>query len=214
MLTMLRNSASILRDTEQYQIAYIIDATSALTKFADIFTRIDSPWHAARHVRLAQRPSSPRTCSYSRRCGVKQHHGLVRRNRQDERIHSSGHVNFTHRLLLAQVSILLVPGRKNPFVILTERGKEILIPDVADFQEALGSVPLTPCSDAAIKLLRQPQEFGAISSNYLPYVRSYRVRCAPGSGKVTSSYAATRCATENSTLVLGFGVHQSLFRLR
>src|SRR5690606_21530069 len=46
--------------------------------------------------------------------------------------------------------------------------KEVLVPDVADFErrwnEAVGAV------ESAIKLLRHPQEFGAISAQYLPYV--------------------------------------------
>jgi hypothetical protein len=48
------------------------------------------------------------------------------------------------------------------------RRKEILIPDIGDFEkrwnEAVGAL------EKAINLLRHPQEFGAISSNYLPYV--------------------------------------------
>ncbi|MCY4558862.1 MAG: hypothetical protein OXF79_21280 [Chloroflexi bacterium] len=46
--------------------------------------------------------------------------------------------------------------------------KEILVPDITDFErrwnEAVKAV------ESAIKLLRHPQEFGAISSQYLPYV--------------------------------------------
>ena len=46
--------------------------------------------------------------------------------------------------------------------------REILVPDVAEFErrwkEAVDAV------QSAIKLLRHPQEFGAISSQYLPYV--------------------------------------------
>jgi len=46
--------------------------------------------------------------------------------------------------------------------------KEVLVPDVGDFErrwnEAVEAV------ERAIALLRHPQEFGAIASNYLPYV--------------------------------------------
>ena len=46
--------------------------------------------------------------------------------------------------------------------------KEILVPNTSDFElrwnEGVGAL------EGAIKLLRHPQEFGAISSNYLPYV--------------------------------------------
>lgn len=48
------------------------------------------------------------------------------------------------------------------------RRREVLVPDIADFEErwnkAVGALV------GAIKLLKHPHEFGAISSNYLPYV--------------------------------------------
>jgi len=48
------------------------------------------------------------------------------------------------------------------------RRKEILVPDTADFKKRWNyAVNAIEC---AIKLLRHPQEFGAISSQYLPYV--------------------------------------------
>lgn len=48
------------------------------------------------------------------------------------------------------------------------RRKEVLVPDIADFKKRWNTA--VDAIEAAIKLLRHPQEFGAISSNYLPYV--------------------------------------------
>lgn len=48
------------------------------------------------------------------------------------------------------------------------RRKEVLVPDVADFRKRWNSA--VSALENAIKLLRHPQEFGAISSGFLPYV--------------------------------------------
>jgi len=48
------------------------------------------------------------------------------------------------------------------------RRKEILVTDTADFKKRWNIA--VDAIETAIKLLRHPQEFGAISSNYLPYV--------------------------------------------
>jgi hypothetical protein len=48
------------------------------------------------------------------------------------------------------------------------RRKEILIPNIADF-EARWNAAVDALEDA-IKVLRHPQEYGAVSSNFLPYV--------------------------------------------
>src|SRR5439155_19034413 len=46
--------------------------------------------------------------------------------------------------------------------------KEVLVPDIADFEKRW--VDAVEALHRAIGLLRHPQEFGAISSQYLPYV--------------------------------------------
>ena len=46
--------------------------------------------------------------------------------------------------------------------------REILVPDIADFERRWNAA--VEAIESAIKLLRHPQEFGAISSQYLPYV--------------------------------------------
>jgi hypothetical protein len=48
------------------------------------------------------------------------------------------------------------------------RHKEILVTDIHDFKAAWGRA--VSAIEATIKLLRHPQEFGAISSSYLPYI--------------------------------------------
>ena len=48
------------------------------------------------------------------------------------------------------------------------RRKEVLVPDIADFEKRWKKAVSALVS--AIKLLKHPHEFGAISSNYLPYV--------------------------------------------
>jgi len=46
--------------------------------------------------------------------------------------------------------------------------KEVLVPDIDDFERRWNQA--VDAMERAINLLRQPQEFGAISSQYLPYV--------------------------------------------
>ena len=48
------------------------------------------------------------------------------------------------------------------------RHQEVLVPDILDFEARWGEA--VDALEAAINLLRHPQEFGAISSYYLPYV--------------------------------------------
>jgi hypothetical protein len=48
------------------------------------------------------------------------------------------------------------------------RRKEILIPDIADFESRWNAA--VDSLEDAIKVLKHPQEYGAVSSNFLPYV--------------------------------------------
>jgi hypothetical protein len=48
------------------------------------------------------------------------------------------------------------------------RRKEILIPNIADFESRWNAA--VDALEGAIKVLKHPQEYGAISSNFLPYV--------------------------------------------
>jgi hypothetical protein len=63
----------------------------------------------------------------------------------------------------------LLPGQEKPVRDSDgTRRKEVLIPHIQDF-ECLWDAAVKAL-EGAIKLLRHPQEFGAISSTYLPYV--------------------------------------------
>ena len=63
----------------------------------------------------------------------------------------------------------LLPGQEKPVRDADgTRRKEILVPDIGDFERRWNEA--VSALEKAIKLLRHPQEFGAISSNYLPYV--------------------------------------------
>jgi len=48
------------------------------------------------------------------------------------------------------------------------RRKEVLIPDIADFESRWNGA--VDALEGAIKVLKHPQEYGAVSSNFLPYV--------------------------------------------
>ncbi len=63
----------------------------------------------------------------------------------------------------------LLPGQKKK--VRDEDGalrEEVLIADAADFKKRWNTA--VDSLDRAIRLLRHPQEFGAVSSRYLPYV--------------------------------------------
>ena len=155
---------------EQYQVAYIeLDRELELDKVCDIFTQINSRGIRLDVFDLINALLRPR--------------GLQLRHMWRE---VSPRLNFVNSdrmnvYLLQVMSILrqaycspkylyyLLPGQERQ---IREPGgllrKEVLVPDTADFQrrweEAVTSL------EQAIKLLRHPQEFGAISSQYLPYV--------------------------------------------
>lgn len=155
---------------EQYQVAYIeLDRDLELDKVCDIFTQINS-----RGIRLDV---------FDLINALLRPKGLKLRHMWRE---SSSRLNFvnTDRMnvyILQVMSILrqgycspkylyyLLPGQERQ--IREPSGalrKEVLVPNTQDFErrweQALASL------EQAIKLLRHPQEFGAISSQYLPYV--------------------------------------------
>lgn len=155
---------------EQYQVAYIeLDRELELDKVCDIFTQINS-----RGIRLDV---------FDLINALLRPKGLQLRHMWRK---ASPRLNFvnTDRMnvyILQVMSILrqgycspkylyyLLPGQERQ---IREPGgalhKEILVPDTKDFErrwdEAVRSI------EQAIALLSHPQEFGAISSQYLPYV--------------------------------------------
>jgi hypothetical protein len=156
--------------TEQYQVAYIeLDRDLELDKVCDIFTQINS-----RGIRLD---------IFDLLNALLRPKGLQLRYMWRE---DSQRLNFveTERMnvyVLQVMSILrqaycspkylyyLLPGQerrvRDPDGSLR---KEILVPDAADFERLWNQA--VDALEQAIKLLRHPQEFGAILSQYLPYV--------------------------------------------
>lgn len=156
--------------TEQYQISYIeLDRNLALDKVCDIFTQINSRGIRLDIFDLINALIRPK--------------GLQLRHMWRK---ASQRLNFveTERMnvyVLQVMSILrqaycspkylyyLLPGEKRQ--IRDKSGslrKEVLVPDSADFERRWNQA--VEALEQAIKLLRHPQEFGAISSQYLPYV--------------------------------------------
>ena len=156
--------------TEQYQISYIeLDQDIAVDKVCDIFTQINS-----RGVRLD---------AFDLINALLKPKGLQLKHMWRE---SAPRLEFveTERMnvyILQVMSILLqgycspkylyflLPGQEKPVRDPDgTRRKETLINNTMEF-EARWSESVDAL-EQAIKLLRHPQEFGAISSGYLPYV--------------------------------------------
>ena len=156
--------------TQQYQIVYIeLDQDLELDKICDIFTQINSRGIRLDVFDLINALSKPK--------GIQLKH-LWRAAAPKLDFVETGRMNV---YILQVMSILrqaycspkylyyLLPGQekkvRDPDGSLR---KEVLVPSVADFEtgwnEAVNALAST------IELLRHPQEFGAISSKYLPYV--------------------------------------------
>jgi hypothetical protein len=156
--------------TEQYQISYIeLDQDLGVDKVCDIFTQINSRGIRLDAFDLVNALLKPK--------GLQLKH-LWRGAAPRLEFVETEKMNV---YILRVMSILrqaycspkylyfLLPGQEKPVRDADgTRRKEILIPDIGDFErrwnEAVGAL------EKAINLLRHPQEFGAISSNYLPYV--------------------------------------------
>lgn len=156
--------------TEEYQVAYVeLDRDLAIDKVCDIFTQINSRGVRLDVFDLMNALLKPK------KLPLKQ---LWRDARSRLEFVETEKMNV---YILQVMSILcqaycspkylyfLLPGQEKPVRDPDgTRRKEVLVPTAEDFErrwhEAVGAL------DHAIKLLRQPQEFGAISSNYLPYV--------------------------------------------
>ena len=90
--------------------------------------------------------------------------------------------------------------------------KEVLVRDIADFEQRWDEA--VDALDNAIELLRHPQEFGAISSQYLPYVSILPAFAALQAAVTTlTAEPPARRAAEDPALVLGQRLHQPLLRL-
>src|SRR5947209_5402626 len=156
--------------TDQYQISYIeLDQDLGVDKVCDIFTQINSRGIRLDAFDLVNALLKPK--------GLQLKH-LWRNAAPRLEFVETEKMNV---YILQVMSILrqaycspkylyfLLPGQEKPVRDPDgTRHKEILVPDIGEFEkrwnEAVGAL------EKAIKLLRHPQEFGAISSNYLPYV--------------------------------------------
>lgn len=156
--------------TEQYQIAYIeLDKDLAVDKVCDIFTQINSKGIRLDVFDLVNALLKPK--------GLQLKH-MWRDAAPRLEFVETGKMNV---YLLQVMSILrqsycspkylyyLLPGQEKQ--IRDADGnleKKILIADTADFQKRWDGAVIA--LEDAINLLKHPQEFGAISSKYLPYV--------------------------------------------
>jgi hypothetical protein len=156
--------------TQQYQVAYIeLDRDLEIDKVCDIFTQINSRGIRLDVFDLVNALLKPRGLQ------LKQ---LWRDAKPRLEFVETERMNV---YILQVMSILrqaycspkylyyLLPGQEK--TVRARDGslrKDVLVPDIADFErrwkESVGAI------ERAIALLRHPQEFGAISSNYLPYV--------------------------------------------
>ena len=156
--------------TEQYQIAYIeLDRNLEVEKVCDIFTQINSKGIQLDVFDLINALLKPKGLQLK---------NLWRKARTRLEFVETNKMNV---YILQVMSILcqsycspkylyyLLPGQEKQ--IRNEKGKrdkEILIPDTEDFERRWGVA--VGALEAAIKLLCHPHEYGAISSNYLPYI--------------------------------------------
>jgi hypothetical protein len=156
--------------TEQYQISYIeLDQELAVEKVCDIFTQVNS-----RGVRLDV---------FDLMNALLRPKGLQLKQMWRDAAPRLEFVD-TDKMnvyILQVMSILrqsycspkylyfLMPGQEKPVRDPDgTRRKEVLVPTVGDFEKRWNDA--VKALEDAIKLLGHPQEFGAISSNYLPYV--------------------------------------------
>ena len=179
----------VLDMTQQYQISYIeLDEDLAIDKICDIFTQLNSRGVRLDVFDLMNALLKPQ--------GLQLKH-MWRQAAPRLEIADSERMNV---YVLQVMSILcqaycspkylyfLLPGHEKPIREMDgARRTEVLVPTVASF-EALWERAVAALEDA-IRLLRHPQEFGAVSAKYLPYVsilpvfaalQTYLASCPPG----------------------------------
>ena len=156
--------------TNQYQVSYIeLDQELELDKVCDIFTQINSRGIRLDVFDLINALLVPK--------GINLKHMWREAEARLEFVDSE-RMNV---YILQVMSILrqaycspkylyfLLPGQEKPIRDPDgTRHKEILVPDVNDFEKRWNQA--VDSLENAIKMLRHPQEFGAVSSKYLPYI--------------------------------------------
>jgi hypothetical protein len=174
---------------EKYQISYIqLDEDLAVDKVCDIFTQINSRGIRLDIFDLLNALLKPK--------GLQLKHMWRAASDRLEFVESEK----MNVYILQVMSIMrqaycsprylyfLIPGSEKPIRDPDgSRRKEILVPDIADFDRRWNRA--VEALAAAIKILRHPQEFGAISAKYLPYVsilpafaslQAFAKTCEPG----------------------------------
>ena len=155
--------------TESYQISYIeLDRDLEIEKVCDIFTQINSKGVQLDIFDLINALLKPKGLQLK---------SLWRKAAKRLEFVKTDKMNI---YILQVMSILrqsycspkylyyLLPGQEKQIRDAEGgRDKEILIQDTADFEERWNVA--VDALESAIKLLRHPQEYGAISTNYLPY---------------------------------------------
>ncbi len=156
--------------TEEYQISYIeLDVQLEIDKVCDIFTQINSKGVQLDTFDLMNAMLKPK--------------GLQLKQMWRDALPRLEFVETEKmNVYILQVMSILRQGYCSPkylYYLLPgqekavrdpdgTRRKEVLVADIADFKKrwtvAVNAI------EGSIKLLRHPQEFGAISSSYLPYV--------------------------------------------
>ena len=156
--------------TEQYQVSYIeLDQDLEIDKVCDIFTQVNSRGIRLDVFDLVNAMLKPK--------------GLQLKHLWRDAAPRLDFVD-TERMnvYLLQVMSIMRQGYCSPkylyYLLPGEEKKvresdgslrrEVLVPDTADFERRWNAA--VEAVENAIKLLRHPQEFGAISSRYLPYV--------------------------------------------
>jgi hypothetical protein len=156
--------------TEQYQIAFIeLDQELAVDKVCDIFTQVNSKGVRLDVFDLVNALLKPK--------GLQLKH-MWREAAQRLDFVETDKMNV---YILQVMSILrqaycspmylyfLLPGQEKSVRDPDgTRRKEVLIPNTADFQARWNTA--VEALEGAIKVLKHPQEYGAVSSNFLPYV--------------------------------------------
>jgi len=162
--------AHLAEIAQQYQISYIeLDQDLEIDKVCDIFTQINSRGIRLDVFDLVNALLKPKGLQLKRMWHeAKQRLEFVETDRMNVYILQVMSI-LRQTYCSPKYLYYLLPGQekkvREPDGTLR---KEILIPHIADFEEQWTKA--VESLEQAINLLRHPQEFGAISSQYLPYI--------------------------------------------
>ena len=156
--------------TGQYQISYIeLDKDLAVDKVCDIFTQINSRGIRLDAFDLVNALLKPKGLQLK-------HMWRDAASRLDDVDTEKMNVYILQVMSILRQSYcspkylyFLLPGQERSVRDPDgTRRKEVLIPDIADFQMRWNTA--VDALESAIQVLRHPQEYGAVTSAFLPYV--------------------------------------------